>query len=174
MMGNALRATVHAAILAVSLPCAGETVQAREQISALDWRVFAIPDYGTTVLYPARVFAAAGEAEKGVGQRFERNDGRAVLSVYSLANERGETPAAYLKNNMRVERAGLDYERVTNSFFAISMERDGLIFYSRCNFTRRTGGAIHCFDVVYPQDEERAWDAVITRISLSLRPLERR
>ena len=75
---------------------------------------------------------------------------------------------------MRVGRAGLDYERVTNSFFAISMERDGLIFYSRCNFTRRTGGAIHCFDVVYPQDEERAWDAVITRISLSLRPLERR
>jgi hypothetical protein len=54
------------------------------------------------------------------------------------------------------------------------MERDGLIFYSRCNFTRRTGGAIHCFDVVYPKDEERAWDAVITRISLSLRPLERR
>lgn len=173
-MGNALRSTVHVTILAAALSATGGTVQAREPMSSLDWRVFTIPEYGTTVLYPARVFAATGEAEKGVGQRFERNDGRAVLSIYSLDNERGETPAAYLRNNMRVERAGLDYERVTNSFFAISMERDGSIYYSRCNFTRGPGGAIHCFDVVYPQDEERAWDAVITRISLSLRPIERR
>jgi hypothetical protein len=33
-------------------------------------------------------------------------------------------------------------------------------------------GAMHCFDLVYPKEEERAWDAVATRISLSLRPLE--
>jgi hypothetical protein len=50
------------------------------------------------------------------------------------------------------------------------MEREGLIYYSRCNFSR--AGAMHCFDLVYPKEEERAWDAVVTRISLSLRPLE--
>jgi hypothetical protein len=31
--------------------------------------------------YPARIFAAVGETEKGVGQRFESDDGRAVLLI---------------------------------------------------------------------------------------------
>ena len=36
------------------------------------------------------------------------------------------------------------------------MERDGLIYYSRCNFS---GGmrVTHCFDLVYPHEEKRAW-----------------
>ena len=95
------------------------SVQARDGIERLDWQRFAIPRYGTTVLYPARIFAPVGEAEKGVGQRFESSNGRASLSIYSRDNSAGETPIAYLKNNMRVARAGLDYERVTRSFFAI-------------------------------------------------------
>jgi hypothetical protein len=49
----------------------------------------------------------------------------------------------------------------------------GSIYYSRCNSSEGRAGAVHCFDLVYPQEEERAWDPVVTRISLSLRPLER-
>ena len=37
---------------------------------------------------------------------------------------------------------------------------------------RQAGGAIHCFDMVYPQPAKRAYDYVVTRISRSLRPLE--
>jgi hypothetical protein len=62
--------------------------------------------------------------------------------------------------------------RIARSFFAISSERDGVILYSRCNFSGGARGVIHCFDLKYPQQEKRAWDAVVTRISLSLRPLE--
>jgi hypothetical protein len=134
---------------------------------SLDWQSFKVPEYGTRLDYPAKIFVAAGEAEKGVGQRFESSDGRAVLTVYVRENEDGDTPASYLRKNLR--QRVLQYERVTRSFFAISMERDGTIYYSRCNFSR----SIHCFDLVYPQDEKRAWDPVVTRISLSLRPLER-
>lgn len=47
-----------------------------------------------------------------------------------------------------------------------------MIFYSCCNFSSEMGGAVHCFDLVYPQHEQRAWDAIVTRISRSLRPLE--
>ena len=64
------------------------------------------------------------------------------------------------------------YTRIARSFFAISSEREGVILYSRCNFSKRGRGAIHCFDLLYPQEEKRSWDAVVTRISLSLRPLE--
>ena len=109
---------------------------------------------------------------KVVGQRFERADGRAVLSIYSRPNNTGESPATYLRHNLRVDRSALDYERIARSFFAISLERDGVILYSRCNFSSRVRAAIHCFDLTYPQEEKRSWDGVVTRISLSLRPLE--
>ena len=91
----------------------------------------------------------------------------------SQENTNADTPASYLRNNLRVGQRALDYERVTRSFFAVSMERDGVIYYSRCNFSGASTTAIHCFDLVYPQEEKAAWDPVVTRISLSLRPRER-
>jgi hypothetical protein len=137
-----------------------------------DWRTFEVPDFGTRIQYPAGIFSPAGKPEKGLGQRFERADGRAVLSIYSRPNEAGENPKTYLRNNLRVDRSALDYVRIARSFFAISSERDGVILYSRCNFSGGAHGVIHCFDLKYPQEEKRSWDAVVTRISLSLRPLE--
>jgi hypothetical protein len=117
--------------------------------------------------YPARLFAPVGEAEKGVGQRFEREGGRAVLSIYASENQDADTPASYLKKNLR--QPALDYERVTRFFFAISMERDGTIFYSRCNFSARRS-TIHCLDLVYPQSKKGLGPRGNTH-ELSLRPL---
>jgi hypothetical protein len=145
--------------------------EARAEVRILDWQTFEVPEFGTRVEYPARIFTAVGEAEKGVGRRFESKDGRAILSIYARENEDDDTPASYLRKNLR--QRTLDYERVTRSFFAISSERDGIVYYSRCNFSRPARGSLHCFDLVYPQAEKRAWDSVVTRISLSLRPLER-
>jgi hypothetical protein len=93
------------------------------QAESLNWQSFKVPEYGTRVEYPAKIFAAVGEAEKGVDQRFESNDGRAVLSVYARENEDGDTPASYLRKNLR-ER-GLQYERVTRSFFAFQWNETG-------------------------------------------------
>ncbi len=146
--------------------------QFRERRSLVDWRTFEVSDFGTSIQYPANIFAPAGKPEKDLGQRFERSDGRAVLSIYSRPNEAGENPTTYLRHNLRMERSALDYVRITRSFFAISSERDGVILYSRCNFSGGARGVIHCFDLKYPQQEKRSWDAVVTRISLSLRPLE--
>jgi hypothetical protein len=112
--------------------------QSREQ-KPVDWRTFEIPDFGTRIQYPAGIFSPAGKPEKGVGQRFERADGRAVLSIYSRPNEAGDNPATYLRSNLRLSRSALDYTRITRSFFAISSERAGVILYSRCNFS---GGAL--------------------------------
>jgi hypothetical protein len=160
--------------LAVTLSVLSDaSAQTRARQPALDWQTFLVPEFGTTVEYPAGIFSVPdGKAEKGFGQRFSSADGRSVLTIYTRENEAGDTPASYLKNNLRVGRSALDYERVTRSFFAISSERKGLIFYSRCNFSTDAGGAIHCFDLVYPQEEKRVWDGVVTRVSRSLRPLE--
>jgi hypothetical protein len=160
-----------AGIILVTLVSSAQA-QFREQRPLIDWRTFEVPDFGTSIQYPASIFAPAGKPEKGLGQRFERADGRAVLSIYSRPNDAGENPATYLRHNLRMERSALDYVRITRSFFAISSERDGVILYSRCNFSGGARGVIHCFDLKYPQQEKRSWDAVVTRISLSLRPLE--
>jgi hypothetical protein len=147
--------------------------QAPQQVGApLAWRSYEVPEFGTRVQIPAGIFIPAGKPREGSGQRFERADGRAVLSIYSRPNNMGESPATYLRQNLRVDRSALDYERIARSFFAISLERNGVILYSRCNFSSRAHAAIHCFDITYPQEEKRSWDAVVTRISLSLRPLE--
>jgi hypothetical protein len=63
---------------------------------------------------------------------------------------------------------------MTRSFFALSTIRQGLVFYSRCNFSAQgEAAAIHCFDVVYPAEQKRPWDAIVTRISRSLPPARR-
>src|SRR3954468_10934431 len=84
-----------------------------------EWRTFEVPEFGTRVQFPASIFAPAGKPERGRGQRFRRADGRAALSVYSRPNDRGETPATYLRRNLRMERSALGYARVARSFFAI-------------------------------------------------------
>ena len=134
---------------------------------------FSSPGSSPRVQYPAGIFSVPdGKAEKGVGERLSTHDGRATLSVYARANERGETPASYLHPYLLTPRSQLDYQRVTPSFFAISALKEDMIYYSRCNFSRSGTGAIHCLDLVYPASEKRAWDAIVTRISLSLRPLQ--
>jgi hypothetical protein len=47
----------------------------------------------------------------------------------------------------------------------VSGVRDGTVYYSRCNFY----GDMHCIYMAYPERELRSWDAIVTRVSLSLR-----
>jgi hypothetical protein len=135
-----------------------------------NWTTFVEPEFGTRVDVPSSLFSVDdGPSFRGVGQQFSTPDGRAVLAIYSQSNERGDTPASYRKKNFKGSHAAVDYDRVTRDFFALAGTSDGTIYYSRCNFSRRDGGTIHCFDVKYPQREKRAWDAIVTRMSLSLK-----
>jgi hypothetical protein len=145
-----------------------------EDNQALGWSTYVTPRFGTTVTLPTGIFMPAGSPEKGVGQRFSTPDGHSSISIYALDNKLGDSPAIYLARNLRVENSAIEYKRITRSFFAISMEHNGMVYYSRCNFVRQDIPSIHCFDLQYPQQEKRSWDAVVTRISLSLRPLESR
>jgi len=62
----------------------------REHSPAAGWRTFEVPDFGTSIQYPASIFTPAGRPEMGLGQRFERADGRAVLSIYARSNKAGD------------------------------------------------------------------------------------
>jgi hypothetical protein len=169
-MSKAAHALVSQIIIGCSLALGTPAVLAAP--SDQDWREFQVPDFGTRVEYPSGIFSVSqGKSEVGTGERLSTADKRASLTIYARTNEAGQTPANYLRENLRIPESIIQYRRITPSFFAISAEREGMIYYSRCNFSVLRGGTIHCFDLVYPQSEKRAWDAIVTRISLSLRPL---
>ena len=100
---------------------------------------------------------------------FTTRDGHSRFELFSLPNTRGESPAQFARRADN-KRDKLDYKRVTRNFIAASTIQNGRVLYRRCNFSR---GMIHCIDLRYPAAEERAWDNTVTRISLSLRPLNR-
>jgi hypothetical protein len=168
-----MRAAGKACLIMVAI-VASSAAQARDRAGeGPGWQTFSVPESGLTVQYPSGIFSVIeGKAEKGVGQRFSSADGRSQLSIYSRANEAGDSPASYLRKNLKTSRSALTYERVTPSFFAISTRQEGSILYSRCNFSSDGNSAIHCIDLIYPQPQKRAWDGIVTRISRSLRPLE--
>ena len=152
----------------IAIAVAGSPQKASAQSG---WTAY-VDGAGTRVEYPADVFSReSGRPEIGTGKRFSTADGRAHLSIYTLPNSRGQSPASYLKQNMKGPRSSLNYDRVTRNFFAVSTNRNGTVLYRRCNFSTNRGGTMHCIDLAYPLREKRAWDAPVTRISRSLRPL---
>jgi len=122
---------------------------------------------GASVDFPGGLFTK--EATPTAPSRaiaYSTADGRGRFELFSSPNTRGESPAQFARRN-GAGRDRLDYKRITSNFIAASAVNRGLILYRRCNFT---GGMIHCIDVRYPASEKRAWDGIVTRISLSLKP----
>jgi len=130
------------------------------------WTVFTDAN-GTSVQYPSDLFPGDGLEKDELGSVLSTRDGRARLYIFTVPNERNESPAQYVRRSFPGDRRSLDYDRVAASFFAISENRGDRILYQRCNFSNRL---IRCIRLDYPRREEREWDGIVTRISLSLRP----
>jgi hypothetical protein len=129
-----------------------------------EWRKYEIPSTGTNVEIPVTIFTEdAGPPEGGTGRRFFTKDHRADLTVQSIPNLENDSPATFLAKKR--PPAGIQYKRVTSRFFAVSSIRNDRVWYNRCN---RANGYMNCVLINYPAAEERQWDAVVTRISLSL------
>jgi hypothetical protein len=130
-----------------------------------EWRRYVIPSTGTSVDLPVSIFTSdAGAPENGTGRRFFTDDRRADLTVQSMPNPGNESPASFLAR-MRPP-AGITYKRITSDFFVVSSTRGDRIWYNRCN---RGNGSMNCVLINYPAAEKRQWDAVVTRISRTLR-----
>jgi hypothetical protein len=105
----------------------------------------------------------AGPPEGGTGRRFFTKDRRADLTLQSVPNPENDSPGQFLQK--RQPPASIQYKRVTPRFFAVSSVRNGRTWYNRCN---QANGYMNCVLINYPAAEERQWDEVVTRISLSL------
>ena len=157
-----------ASFLLIGMFCIAGPVQAALTTpTESGWRVFADERYGTHVQYPGWFSVSDGRPELGPGKRLVTPDRRAEIEIYSLPNSAGYTPSSYLAAKMKISPATVQYRRVAPRFFALSAERRGKIYYTRCNFSQET---INCVYLGYPASEKRAWDDIVTRVSLSLRP----
>jgi hypothetical protein len=130
----------------------------------IGWLDYVVPETGAVAQIPTTVFSEdGGKPEGGYGRRFVTADRRATLTVESIPNETGDSPAAFLaKKN---PPANIAYRRVTPRFFVVSSFRDDKIWYNRCNFA---GRFVNCVLINYPAAEKRQWDSVVTRISNTL------
>lgn len=130
----------------------------------IGWQKYSVPETGAVVDVPATIFTEdAGKPEAGYGRRFLTADKRANLTVQSVPNEAGDSPAAFLaKQN---PPSNIVYQRITSRFFVVSSFRKDKIWYNRCNFA---GQFMNCVLINYPAAEKRQWDSVVTRISNTL------
>jgi len=127
--------------------------------------------WGTRVDYPAGIFTIEeGAPPRGMGRVLESSNGDARLMIYVEENEAHHSPASFVASNLTMPASRIDYRRITDRFFAVSGENNGRIFYSRCNFPDGTIEPMHCIFLSYKSSEKEAWDGIVTRISLSLRP----
>jgi hypothetical protein len=128
------------------------------------WRKFVVPTTGLSVDLPVSIFTEdRGPPEGTQGRTFFTSDHRADLTVKSVPNPEDDSPAVFLAKMQ--PPSDIQYKRVTQSFFAVSSIRNGRTWYNRCN---RTRGFMNCIIMNYPAAEDRQWDAIVTRISLSL------
>jgi hypothetical protein len=154
---------------AAALPCRAQGLDGRDL--SPDWETYVEAQSGTHVEYPAGIFSFdAGAPTIGNGKSFETDDGTARLEIYALANSERDSPASYVAKKFAYRRSELEYDRIARGFFALSGVKDNMVYYSRCNFPAGRRGTIHCVYLTYPHRETKAWDAIVTRVSWSLRP----
>ena len=131
-----------------------------------EWGRYRDRNFGMVFDFPAHIFPLKSAQQGGEGVLFSTPDGRAHLRVFGFRNKGNQRPGEYLSQIANFEHARFTYVRSTRRFFVASGTRDEMIFYRRCNFFR--GKRVGCLQLNYPVQEKRAWDKVVTRISLSL------
>jgi hypothetical protein len=133
------------------------------------WSRFHDPERRISFQFPAHIFQQDASDEGERGTVFSTADGRARLRLFGFVNNRNQTPRSHLAGIPEFRAERFHYVRTTPHFYVASAVRDGVILYRRCNFSPRPDHRVGCLQLEYPQSEKRAWDEVVTRISLSLR-----
>jgi len=130
----------------------------------INWQRYVVAETGASVDIPTSIFTEdAGKPEDAYGKQFLTSDGRANLTIESLANDSRDSPAEFLAK--RNPPKDIVYKKITSRFFVVSSFRDDKIWYDRCNFATSW---INCVLINYPAAEKRDWDGIVTRISNTL------
>ena len=127
--------------------------------------------FGFQLEYPADILRPHRSSEGGDGWLFASRDESAKLLVGAFRNAEKHTAASYQDFVARRSYGGfpVTYAPRGRTWFVLSGERDGKIFYEKVMFSCQ-GGVITSFAMTYPSALRRAYDPVVERIENSFRP----
>ena len=102
-----------------------------------DWSTIENDRHGFSIAYPGSVFQPKEIATAAEGRLLVSSDGNARLLVGAFGNDERLSLNAYRDYLLRQNYAGasIDYAPVRKSWFVLSGERDGVMFYERVSFT---------------------------------------
>jgi hypothetical protein len=155
----------------VSLSVLALALAAASSASAQDWRTLNNARYGFSLQYPSDIFTVERTTEAGDGQLLVTQNGDARLLVGTLTNDTGFTPRSYQSYVAQNSYSGyrISYSRLGGSWFALSGDGNGNIFYEKAMFSC-AGRLINSFAVIYPSDQRGVFDRIVERIEDSFRP----
>jgi hypothetical protein len=155
------------AVLALSVACSITPVQAQP----LGWAEYRNDKYGFSLRYPPDLFAVERTAEAGDGQVFVTPSGDARLLVGALVNDSGFSPGSYQAHVARQSYGNfrITYQPMGKTWFALSGEGDGKIFYEKVMFSC-SGRLINSFAMIYPASRREVFDAIVERMEDTFQP----
>jgi hypothetical protein len=144
---------------------------AREPDKAGDWTDYRNPRFGFSLSYPATLFVVERTSEAGDGRVFASRAGDARLLVGALPNRDGYSAKSYQDYIARTSYADfrIDYRRLGDTWFALSGEGNGKIFYEKVMFTC-SNKLINSFAIIYPAERRALFDPVVERIENTFKP----
>ena len=144
-------------------------LSAQEALNPGGWQSYRNERFGLSLSYPSRVFQIERTSEAGDGVVFAARGTEARMLVGALPNRDRQTVASYQDF---VARKSYDYQihyrPKGNTWFVLSGEGDGKIFYEKVVFSCG-GRLINSFALVYPAAERRIFDPIVERVEDTFR-----
>jgi hypothetical protein len=132
------------------------------------WLTYTNVRFAFAVDYPADLFPSYVESDNSDGATFNAAGEGIEFRAFGFWNNDHQRPVALLKD--RTEGKTLDYSAVKRDYFVASGKQEGrdgaAVFYDRCNLA---GERVICVNLVYPAADKKKWDAIVQRLTRSLR-----
>jgi hypothetical protein len=156
--GTRLFLSVLALVLLLSAPAHAQT----------QWATYTNVRFAFAVDYPRDVFPSFTESDNSDGATFETKEPWVEMRAWGSCNVEKKSPRAAVAE--RYAGTTLDYSSIKRDSYVVSGSERGAIFYDRCNFT---GDRVLCVSLAYPAAQKEKWDAIVERVSRSLRVVRR-
>lgn len=155
------------AIMLTSLPMADIGAQERES-----WSNYKNERFGFRLRYPSSVFKEQPPSERGDGQTFVTDDGRAKIVAYGTINDEGFSPAEYRKTILQEFGGGydrMDYFPRGKTWFVLSGFRGESIYYQKVMFSCGNR-VINVLSVTFPTAEKQYFENLVEKIEDNFKP----
>ena len=145
-------------------------LSAQEALNPGGWQSYRNERFGLSLNYPGDVFQIERTSEAGDGVVFAARGADARMLVGALPNRDHQTIASYQNLVARKSYAGyqIHYRPRGNTWFVLSGEGDGKIFYEKVMFSCG-GRLINSFALIYPAAERHIFDPIVERVEDTFR-----